>query len=112
MIYKISLSEDADVDIQNILENTLKDFGANQVLIYSSLIESAISDLEKEPYNIVSHLREEIALGARTYHIRHAGGKASHFILYRVNEDIKQIEIARVLHQKMDLKRHIPKALR
>jgi toxin ParE1/3/4 len=61
--------------------------------------------------------RPEIAAHCRTYHLFHSRKKAGrrgniirkprHLLLYRVTE-AGVVEIARVLHDSMDLKRHLP----
>ena len=54
---------------------------------------------------------------ARTYHLRHSRDHVSaaigkvrqprHFLLYRIRGD-GQVEIGRILHDGMELKRHLP----
>jgi toxin ParE1/3/4 len=63
----------------------------------------------------------EIAASARTYHIRHSRDRVKksigkmrqprHFLLYRAPAG-GPIEIGRVLHGGMDLKRHLPEEYR
>ncbi|MGZ3383204.1 MAG: hypothetical protein ACXVBB_23545 [Isosphaeraceae bacterium] len=59
----------------------------------------------------------EIAAAARTYHLRNSRDRVKksigrvqrprHFLLYRTTDDGK-VEIGRVLHDGMDLTRHLP----
>jgi plasmid stabilization system protein ParE len=64
--------------------------------------------IEKNPFHIASHQRDELSLGARIYNISKPGYQASHFLLYRVNEEKHQVELGRVLHKSVDIKRHLP----
>lgn len=62
-----------------------------------------------------------IAQAARTYHLRHSRDhvddtvgrvrRPRHFLLYRMRSD-GDVEIARVLHDRMDLERHLPEEYR
>jgi toxin ParE1/3/4 len=71
----------------------------------------------EDPDRIGSHKRPEIAAAARTYHLWHSRNRVAkrvgrvksprHFLLYRMRPD-GQIEIGRVLHDSMDLERHLP----
>jgi toxin ParE1/3/4 len=77
----------------------------------------AIRDVAAAPERAGSHDRPEIATSARTYHLRHsrdhvgaAIGKVHHprhFLLYRLLND-GRVEIGRLLHDSVDLKRHLP----
>jgi toxin ParE1/3/4 len=40
-------------------------------------------------------------------HIARYGRKASHFVVFRVSEE-QVLDILRILHDRMDLSRHIP----
>lgn len=70
-------------------------------------------DIAADPDRAGSHDRPELTDAARTYHLRRSRdrvGKAvgrvhrrRHFLLYRVRDG--RVEIGRVLHDGMDLKR-------
>jgi plasmid stabilization system protein ParE len=49
--------------------------------------------------------RSDIHPDAWTYHIAQRGKKARHLFVYRIRKDV---EIARFLHDAMDLARHRP----
>ena len=51
--------------------------------------------------------RNELAPGISTLHIARYGRKASHFVVFRVSEE-QVLDILRILHDRMDLSRHIP----
>lgn len=107
----------AERDIEQILAWSHEQFGEQARLRYEALLVRAIQDVVEDPDRAGSHERPEIAAVARTYHLRHsrdrvtrASGRVSrprHFLLYRVQSD-GQVEIGRVLHESMDLPRHLP----
>ena len=47
--------------------------------------------------------------GLRTLHVARHGRRGSHFLMYRVAPKFT-IEIVRILHESMDLGRHLPSA--
>jgi toxin ParE1/3/4 len=111
------LAPAAERDIEQILAWSHKQFGERARLRYEALLVRAIEDVLDDPKRAASHVRPEIAAAARTYHLRHsrdrakgAAGRVSqprHFLLYRTLPD-GQVEIGRVLHDSMDLDRHLP----
>lgn len=111
------LAPRAVLDIAAILEWTHEHFGERGRIRYEALLTQAIIDVADEPQRVGSQSRPEIAVGARTYHLRQsrdrvdpALGKVKqprHFLLYRIGGD-GCVEIGRVLHDTMDLKRHRP----
>ena len=104
-------------DIQSILAWTHERFGEQMRLCYESLLLRAILDVAEDPQRPGGQTRSEIAPAARTYHLRHSRDRVDpatdrvrrprHFLLYRTGED-GRIEIGRVLHDRMDLARHLP----
>ena len=108
-------------DIESILAWTDEQFGQKASRRYEALLTRAIMDIAAEPDRAGSSSRPEIAAAARTYHLvysrtRVAGGigrvrQPRHFILYRLRSD-GTVEIGRVLHDSMDLARHLPEEYR
>ncbi len=82
-----------------------------------ALLVQGILDLADDPSRAGSLERSELAKGAKTYHLRHSRDhvgrtigrirKPRHFLLYRMAAD-GCLEIGRVLHDSMDLVRHLP----
>lgn len=111
------LSPSAEQDIEAILAWTHRKFGEQVRLRYEELLVQAILDLADEPSRVGSAARPELAKGAFTYHLRHSRDHVSrsigriskpwHFLLYRFAAD-GCLEIGRVLHDSMDLARHLP----
>jgi toxin ParE1/3/4 len=107
----------ADEDIITILAWSEERFGPNVQERYARLIDTAISDIAADPERPGSRARPELAQGIRTYHLsfsrQRARGQGSiihkprHFLVYRLRGDT-HIEIVRVLHDAMELRRHLP----
>jgi len=111
------ISPAAERDIESILAWTHEQFGEEGRLRYEAFVVRAILDLADNPDRSGSQRRPEIAVAARTYHLCHSRLRVSarvgrirrprHFLLYRRRHD-GQVEIGRVLHERMDLARHLP----
>lgn len=93
MIYKIS--HEANRDIENIWVYTFENWSLEQADRYISLILDEIEYLTKNPHSgkDYSHVRK----GYFQSQVK------SHFIFYKINLKDEQIEIIRVLHQRMDI---------
>lgn len=115
------ISPAAERDIESILAWTHEQFGAQGRLRYEALIIRAILDLAADSRRTGSQTRPEVAIAARTHHLCHSRSRVRaavgrvrrprHFVLYRIRDD-GQVEIGRVLHERMDLARHLPKDFR
>ena len=97
----------AEVDFANILKWTTENFGARQAAIYRDTLVQAIGELAKGPDVPGSRARNEIMPGLRTLHVARRGRRGRHFLLYRAVEG-RFIDIGRILHVLLDLKRHVP----
>jgi toxin ParE1/3/4 len=110
------LSPQAERDIEAILEWSHEEFGERVRHRYGALLTQAILDVAEDPERLGSQARPKIAAGARTYHIRLSRDRVAksvgrirqprHFLLYQVRGS--RVEIIRVLHDGMDLERHLP----
>jgi toxin ParE1/3/4 len=111
------ISPAAEQDIESILAWTHRQFGLQGRLRYEALLVRAILDVTESPDRPGSQARPEIATAARTYHLCHsrdrvddAAGRVRrprHFLLYRTRDD-GRVEIGHVIHERMDLARHLP----
>src|ERR1700687_66576 len=105
--WRVRLGAVAEVDFANILKWTAENFGARQAAIYRDTLAQAIGELAKGPDVPGSRARNEIMSGLRTLHIARRGRRGRHFLLYRAVEG-RMIEIGRILHDQMDVGRHLP----
>lgn len=113
----LRISAEAQEDIEAILTWTHEQFGEQVRLRYEHLLVQAIWDLAHDSFRAGSRERPELAKGAFTYHLRHSRDhvnrskgrirKPRHFLVYRVIDD-GYLEIARVLHDSMDIALHLP----
>jgi toxin ParE1/3/4 len=117
----VRIAPRARADIAGILAWTRDNFGPRTLARYANLIETAIEQVAADPVIIGSEHRPEIAAHCRTYHLvharKHAGRRGNrirsprHFLLYRVAAgDV--VEIGRVLHDSMEMERHLPEEYR
>jgi toxin ParE1/3/4 len=107
----------AAADIESILAWSHERFGVRTRRRYEALIAQGILDVARRPDRAGVQRRPEIASDARTYHLFYSRTRVAtaigrvkeprHFLLFRVGED-GTIEIGRVLHDSMDLTRHLP----
>ncbi|WDE97967.1 type II toxin-antitoxin system RelE/ParE family toxin [Lentisphaera profundi] len=108
MSYTLVLSKQAEVDLLDVLQYTFDSFGERQYWIYRDLIKETIALITETPLHVASRSRHELAADARTYHISNPKSRASHFLLYRINENEQQIELGRILHETVDIERQLP----
>ena len=92
-----SLSSKADADLDGIYEYTILNCGLEQARAYLLGLHERFETLAKHPMH--GRKAEELAPGLRRFEYQ------SHIVFY-VPKD-KGIRIVRVLHQDMDVKRHI-----
>jgi toxin ParE1/3/4 len=112
----LRLAPRARMDIAIILARAEENFGVAARQRYEALISASLRAIAADPFQLGSAARPEIGEGVRTYHLRHARARAKaagrvrtprHFLLYRcASPDI--VGVGRVLHEAMELSRHIP----
>jgi toxin ParE1/3/4 len=91
-LYKLTPA--AKEDLKGIWKYTESKWGEIQADNYLKSIEKSIVELVASPEK--GRRREEIRKGYRSF------SQGKHLIFYRIHE--KQIEVIRILHQKMDVK--------
>ncbi len=92
---KYNVSKEASADLENIWLYTFKNGSLEQADRYLQLILDEFSYLSKAPYS--GKDRNDIRDGYRSSKIK------SHIIFYTLEIQVAQIEIIRVLHEKMDI---------
>ena len=94
-------------DYLEVIQRSAQDFGPLQAEVYAQTLALALDALrENGPLTIGVKPREDIGAGIFTLHAARFKRKASHFLVFRVLE-IRTIEVLRILHDRMDLARHI-----
>ncbi len=97
----------SEQDYLEVIKRSAQDFGTLQAEIYAETLGMAVNAVrEHGPETVGVKQREEIGPGLFTLHAARQKRKARHFLVFRVL-DIRTIEILRILHDRMDLARHI-----
>lgn len=105
--WRIRLGDEAERDFGRILKYTKDTFGQRQVDVYRATLIEALAALEAGSDVLGSVARDEILPNLRTLHVARRGRRGRHFIMYRPAQG-NVIEVLRILHDQMDLARHIP----
>lgn len=110
LTWTVRTSATADDDFEKIIAWTAQEFGPAQALRYADTLIDAIEALSRGPDIPGVKVRDDIAKGLFTLHAARSGRKARHFIVFRIGDHRGQpvIDILRILHDAMDLPRHIP----
>jgi toxin ParE1/3/4 len=105
--WRIRLGAEAEKDIVSIRKWTRETFGERQADIYRMTLLEALEALASGPDLPGSTARDEILPGLRTLHVARNGRRGRHFVMYRAGAG-RVIEVMRILHDAMDLARHVP----
>jgi toxin ParE1/3/4 len=111
------LTASAQADIIDVLARTEAQFGEAARLRYERLIVTGIRDIAGDPARPGTLEREELGANARTWHLRGSRERARtasgivkrprHLLLFRTEADGMTV-IGRILHDAMELDRHLP----
>lgn len=108
--WPVRLTAAAEADFQEILRWTAQSFGEAQARVYAETLSAALEALADGPTIIGAKARDDIARGLFTLHVARRGRKGRHFVMFRIGHDQghEVIEVLRLLHDAMDLVRHLP----
>ena len=108
--WTVRLTAAAEADFREILRWTLAQFGERQTRVYADTLSAALRDLVAGPTIPGTRNRDEIAKGIFSLHVARKGRKGRHFVMFRVTHDQRSdvIEVLRLMHDAMDLPRHLP----
>jgi toxin ParE1/3/4 len=106
-VWRIRLGVEAEKDFVRILAYTQNTFGPRQAETYQATILEALESLGSGPDVPGSIARDEIRPHLRSLHVARRGHRGRHLVLYRPGQG-RLIEVIRILHDAMDLARHIP----
>jgi len=95
---KLHLSPAAAEDLENILQYTLDTWGEKQFNVYLNSFQQAFDSILLDPESVLSKKRDELFADCRSINSGH------HIVFFRLKN--RNIEIIRVLHEKMDFLRH------
>lgn len=91
---KLHLSVLAAEDLENILHFTLAKWGVIQFEKYLESFQQVFDSLLIDPRNFATYNRDELFAGCKSIRSGH------HVVFFRIIK--KDIEIIRILHEKMD----------
>jgi toxin ParE1/3/4 len=111
---RFRLARPAQVDLANILSTSADRWGPDGRKRYEAVLAAAMRQVAAEPDGPLSKQRPELRAGIRSFHLRHARVSAGvarvkqpvHVLYYRIDRE-GVIEIVRVLHERMEPKRHL-----
>jgi toxin ParE1/3/4 len=103
------LGRAAERDLVEILKWTRDRFGPEQAWRYREIILWAVRALADGPEILGSRDAPGVHGRAKILHAARGGRKARHFLLYKV-AGADRIVIGRILHDAMDIERHVPSA--
>ncbi len=106
VVWRIRLADSAEMDLLDIADWTRDNFGPRQAMIYTETITLAITALHNGPDVLGSKPRDEIETGIRTLHVARQGRSGRHFVVFR-EAPSQIIDVLRILHDSMDLGRHL-----
>lgn len=108
--WPVRLATAAEDDLRQILAWTSVNFGEVQARIYAETLSAALEALVDGPAILGAKNRSDIGRGISTIHVARHGSRGRHFLMFRVGRHQGQdvIDVLRVLHDSMDLQRHMP----
>ena len=106
-LWTIRLASRAEQDFFEIVQWTADSFGPQPAVVYAETLSLAIGVLAKGPEIFGTQRRDEIGHGILTLHVARQGRKGRHFVVFRISGPTT-IDVLRLLHDSMDLARHLP----
>ena len=94
-------------DIAEILRFTEREFGEAQRDRYATLIRLAIDQIAADADGLGVRRNRDLHVEVRILHIARRGRHARHVLVFRIAED-GSVDVARLLHDSMDVARHVP----
>jgi toxin ParE1/3/4 len=106
--WNVDLTNTAEQDYASILEWTMARFGAQQAAAYAEVLRTTFQTLRSGPRVPGARQRHDIQPGAFTLQAVTRRRSARHVLVFRISCHEKcVIEVLRILHDAMDLPRHI-----
>ena len=105
--WHVAASAAADADYDEILSWTAQHFGRAQAVKYSKIIDDAVAALRLGPERVGVKSLSHIGAGIFSLHIARVGRRDRHVLIFRANRRKRKIEVLRILHDSMDIARHL-----
>ena len=105
--WKVRLTAAAEADVRGIFLWTVEHFGVDQARRYRATLFAALRDLDDGPETTGVRDRAELGRNLKSLHVARHGRRGRHVILFTTGTE-DRIQILRILHDSMDLARHLP----
>lgn len=105
--WQVRLAERAQGDFTDIVRWTAGHFGARQARSCATTVRRAVKALDAGLSLIDLRRRCELGQDVATLHVARQGRKGRHLLVFRVYDQDYVIEVLRILHDSMDLARHL-----
>ncbi len=109
VVWKVRLAAQAELDFSEIITWTIENFGEHQAETYAETLTLAIEALHDGLEQLGAKVRDDIGPGIRTLHVTRQGRSGRHFVVFSEAQN-QYIDVLRLLHDSMDLARHVPPA--
>ena len=106
--WDVRLTDAALSDYREILLWTDDYFGERQARVYSEVIEDALTALMDGPACRDVKARDDVSPGLFSLHVARNKHKGRHIIAFRVEHQQNVVRILRILHDSMEIERHLP----
>ena len=109
--WSVRLTAAAETDFKHIVRWSARQFGNAQARTYGKTLSLALEALATGGPDIAGvRRRDDIAKGLMSLHVARGRRQGRHFVIFRVRRDgeLGVIEVLRLLHDAMDLSRHVP----
>jgi toxin ParE1/3/4 len=104
--WAVRLAETAERDFEHILRWTADQFGQRQAETYLHTLLAAIEALTDGPYAVGVRPRPDIGRALLSLHVHRGRRRGRHVIYFCADENMRTIDVLRVLHDAMDPGKH------
>lgn len=105
--WRLRITQQADRDMVAILRWTAAHFSPQQADVYAETLTLSMNALLQGPGVPGARIRNDIQPGLFSLHVARQGRRGRHFIMFRPDHTCHCIDVLRVLHDSMDLRRHV-----
>lgn len=107
--WAVGLAATAEADFDRIVEWTARRFGSAQADLYTETLLAVIDALHAGPETVGARARNELGGGVFTVHAARRGRRARHIVVFHceVTDGRKSVRVLRILHDAMDIGRHL-----
>ena len=104
--WSIRITRSAQQDMAAIRAWTRQRFGSRQALAYARTLAHALQALGESPDVAGTRQRDDLGQNIRVLHVARGGRHGRHFVVFRPGGK-HCIDVLRILHDSMDLARHV-----